>query len=387
MTYRKAMKSCALAVGTAVLATAAMAQDGPIKVGVILPMSGGGAYVGEGIHAGVDLAVKQVNEAGGVLGRPLQVLLRDEQLRPDVSTAAMRELITLEGVQHFIGPATSATSLANSQIAREEKVVNISPSAKTEALTAGDNLHDYIFQLAPTTDVDGVRTVEVLRGMGTESICFTGFDYAYTHDWFAAIRANMGDITEAGEFLVPMNATDFSATITQLLSSDCDTIVGTQYGGSFIAFVKQATPFGLFESRKVLWGSNTGDHAVAAALGAELPGGLWASAADVWYYEGEDSHAAYQQALAAHQGRKETDMWPITGYNAIKFLAAAIEAAGTTEPTAVAAALDGLTIQTPLGEITIDPETNRANSPEFYGRFEPQEGSDVARMTDLRLVR
>lgn len=387
MTYRKAMKSCALALGTAVLATAAMAQDGPIKVGVILPMSGGGAYVGEGIYAGVDLAVKQVNEAGGVLGRPLQVLLRDEQLRPDVSTAAMRELITLEGVQHFIGPATSATSLANSQIAREEKVVNISPSAKTEALTAGDNLHDYIFQLAPTTDVDGVRTVEVLRGMGTESICFTGFDYAYTHDWFAAIRANMGDITEAGEFLVPMNATDFSATITQLLSSDCDTIVGTQYGGSFIAFVKQATPFGLFESKKVLWGSNTGDHAVAAALGAELPGGLWASAADVWYYEGEDSHAAYQQALAAHQGRKETDMWPITGYNAVKFLAAAIEAAGTTEPTAVAAALEGLTIQTPLGEITIDPETNRANSPEFYGRFEPQEGSDVARMTDLRLVR
>lgn len=235
--------------------------------------------------------------------------------------------------------------------------------------------------------MDGVRTVEVLRGMGTESICFTGFDYAYTHDWFAAIRANMGDITEAGEFLVPMNATDFSATITQLLSSDCDTIVGTQYGGSFIAFVKQATPFGLFESKKVLWGSNTGDHAVAAALGAELPGGLWASAADVWYYEGEDSHAAYQQALAAHQGRKETDMWPITGYNAVKFLAAAIEAAGTTEPTAVAAALEGLTIQTPLGEITIDPETNRANSPEFYGRFEPQEGSDVARMTDLRLVR
>lgn len=387
MTCRNAVKAGALALGTTILATAAMAQDGPIKVGVILPMSGGSAYVGEGIYAGVDLAVKQVNEAGGVLGRPLQIMLRDEQLRPDVSTAAMRELITLEGVQHFIGPATSATSLANSQIAREEKVVNISPSAKTEALTAGENLHDYIFQLAPTTDVDGVRTVEVLRGMGTESICFTGFDYAYTHDWFAAIRANMGDIREAGEFLVPMNATDFSATITQLLSSDCDTIIGTQFGGSFIAFVKQATPFGLFDSKKVLWGSNTGDHAVAAALGAELPSGLWASAADVWYYEGEASHAEYQTALADYQGRKETDMWPITGYNAVKFLAAAIEAAGTTEPTAVATALDGLTIQTPLGEITIDPESNRANSPEFYGRFEKQDGADIARMSDLRLMR
>ncbi|SEI13230.1 ABC transporter substrate-binding protein [Paracoccus alkenifer] len=387
MNYAKAMKSCAIALGAAAMATVAMAEDGPIKVGVILPMSGGSAYVGEGIFTGVELAVKQVNEAGGVLGRPLEILLRDEQLRPDVSTAAMRELITLEGVQHFIGPATSATSLANSQIAREEKVVNISPSAKTEALTAGENLHDYIFQLAPTTDVDGVRTVEVLKGIGTESICFTGFDYAYTHDWFAAVRANMGDIREAGAFLVPMNATDFSATITQLLSADCDTVIGTQFGGSFIAFIKQATPFGLFDSKTVLWGSNTGDHAVAAALGAELPAGLWASAADVWYYEGLESHAAYQEALADFQGRKETDMWPITGYNAVKFLAAAIDTAGTTDPTEVAAALDGLTIQTPLGEITIDPETNRANSPEFYGRFEPQDGSNAARMTDLRLVR
>ncbi|WP_018000652.1 ABC transporter substrate-binding protein [Paracoccus sp. N5] len=387
MIYSKAIKAGALALGVAVLGTAAVAEDGPIKIGVILPMSGGGAYVGEGINAGVEMAVKEVNDAGGVLGRPFQILLRDEQLRPDVSTAAMRELITLEGVQHFIGPATSATSLANSQIAREEKVVNISPSAKTEALTAGDNLHDFIFQLAPTTDVDGARTVEVLKGMDAKSVCFTGFDYAYSHDWFKAIRANMGDIREAGEFLVPMNATDFSATITQLLSSDCDTIIGTQYGGSFIAFVKQATPFGLFQTKKVLWGSNTGDHAVAAALGTELPDGLWASAADVWYFDGLESHAAYQKALAAHQGRKETDMWPITGYNAVKFLAAAIEAAGTTDPVAVAAALDGLTVQTPLGEITIDPKTNRANSPEFYGRFEHEDGSDIARMTDLRLVR
>ncbi|RJF86311.1 ABC transporter substrate-binding protein [Oleomonas cavernae] len=366
-------------------AQGARAED-TIKVGVILPISGGAAYVGQGIGDGVRLAVKEINEAGGIDGRKLEILLRDEQMRPDAAVAAARELITREGVKLFIGPATSATGLAVSELAREEKVVNISPSAKTEAIT-GAKLHHYIFQLAPTTDIDGVRAIDVLKGMGTKSICFTGYDYAYTKDWFAGIKANMGGIENAGEFLVPINATDYSAVITQLIANSCDTVVGTMYGGGFIAFVKQAAPFGLFESKKLLWGANTGDYAVAAALGKDFPEGLWASSADVWYYEGSPAHTKYQAGLAALQGRKETDMWPITGYNAVYFLAAAIKKAGSADPEAVAKALEGLTIDSPLGPLTIDPTTHRASSPEFYGQVTTIEGTDVKRLTSLTVVR
>lgn len=374
------------AFAATLLAGAATAQE-PIKLGVILPISGGAAYVGQGIGDGVRLAVKEINDAGGVKGRKLEILLRDEQLKPDVSLAAAKELISKDGVKLFIGPATSATGLAVSELAKEEKVVNISPSAKTEAIT-GEKLHDYIFQLAPTTDIDGVRSVEILKKMGAKSICFTGFDYAYTKDWFKSIRANMGsDFTEAGEFLVPINATDYSATVTQLIANSCDTVIGTMYGGGFISFVKQATPFGLFQSKKLLWGSNTGDYAVAKALGADFPEGMWASSADIWYYEGSDEHKKYQEGLAALQGRKETDMWPITGYNAVKFLAAAIEKAGTDEPKAVRDALEGLTISSPLGELTIDPKTHRAGSPEFYGQVATVPGETVKRLTNVQLVR
>ena len=374
------------ALAATVAAGVASAQE-PIKVGVILPISGGAAYVGQGIGDGVRLAVKEINDAGGIKGRKLEILLRDEQLKPDVALAAAKELISKEGVKLFIGPATSATGLAVSELAKEEKVVNISPSAKTEAIT-GAKLHDYIFQLAPTTDIDGVRAVEVLKQMGAKSLCFTGFDYAYSHDWFKSIRANMGtDLTDGGEFLVPLNATDYSATVTQLIANSCDTVVGTMYGGGFISFVKQATPFGLFQSKKLLWGSNTGDYAVAKALGADFPDGMWASSADVWYYEGSDEHKKYQAGLAELQGRKETDMWPITGYNAVKFLAAAIEKAGTDEPKAVRDALEGLTISSPLGDLTIDPKPHRAGSPEFYGQISTVGDDKVKRLTNMQLVR
>lgn len=375
-------------VATAVIAAAggATAQDA-IRVGVLLPVSGGAASVGEGINTGINLAVEQINAAGGVLGRPLEVLLRDTQLSPDVASSAARELITREEVVALIGPATSGASLAVSALAREEGVVNISPSAKADAITAPENLHDYIFQLAPTTDVDGVRMVDILREAGAESICFVGFDYAYTHDLFRNIRANMEGMEETGEYLVPTTATDYSTMITQLLGNECDTVVGTMFGGGFISFVQQATPFGLFDQKTLVWGSNMGDYAMLSALGSDFPEGMWASASDAWYYEGDTAHSEFQAALAEAQGREETDMWPVTGYNAVHFLAAAIEAAGTTDADAVAAALEGLTVSTPLGDITIDTETHRAGSPEFYGRVGPVEGSDIMQMLDVELVR
>jgi branched-chain amino acid transport system substrate-binding protein len=175
--------------------------------------------------------------------------------------------------------------------------------------------------------------------------------------------------------------------VTQLVANSCDTILGTMWGGGFISFVKQATPFGLFKNKKLVWGSNMGEHAVAVSLKSDFPEGMWAAAADLWYVEGSEAHKKYLAALAKLQGKKETGMWPITGYNAVYFAKAAIEKAGSTEPAGVAAALNGLTIQSPLGELTIDPKTHRANSPEFYGQVVTVPGSEAKRMINARLVR
>lgn len=375
-----------VALAMALTSGSAVFAQSTIKLGVLLPVSGGAASVGLGIQDGVKLAVEEINAAGGVNGKRLEILVRDTQLKPDLAVAAAKELLTKEGVKIFIGPATSGESLAVSEFAKNEKVVNISPSAKTESLTS-TNLHDYIFQLPPTTDVDGVRTAKLLKEIGAKSVCFFGYDYPYTIDLFKAVRANLGDIKDAGNFLVPLGASDYSTMVTQLVSNSCDTILGTTWGGGFISFVKQGTPFGLFKSKKLVWGSNLGEYAVAAALKGDFPEGMWAAASDVWYVDGNDAHKKFHAGLAKIQGKKETGMWPITGYNAVYFAKAAIEKAKSTEPAAVAAAMKGLTIQSPLGELTIDPKTHRANSPEFYGQVVTVKGSDVKQMSNARIVK
>ena len=379
-------RAAASALALALIGVPAAHGQTTIKLGVLLPVSGGAASVGLGIQDGIKLAVEEINAAGGVGGKRLEILVRDTQLKPDIASASAKELLTKEGVKIFVGPATSGESLAVSEFAKIEKVVNISPSAKTESLTTV-NLHDYIFQLAPPTDVDGVRTAKLLKEIGAKNVCFSGYDYADTADLFKSVRANLGDIKDAGNFLVPLGATDYSATVTQLVSNSCDTILGTMWGGGFISFIKQGTPFGLFKNKKLVWGSNLGEYAVATALKGDFPEGVWAAASDVWYDEGTEAHKKFQIGLAKMQGKKETGMWPITGYNAVYFVKAAIEKAGSAEPAAVAAALKGLTIQSPLGPLTIDPKSNRANSPEYYGQIVTVPGSDVKRMANPRLVR
>nr|WP_251031699.1 ABC transporter substrate-binding protein [Paraburkholderia strydomiana] len=357
-----------------------------IKLGVVLPTSGAGAATGLPILDGVKVAVEEINAAGGVMGKKLEILSRDTQMKPATASSVAKELLTKEGVQIFIGPATSAESLAVSEFAKTEKVIDIIPSAKTEALT-GTNLHDYIFQLPPTTDVQGKRMAELLKKeIGAKSVCFTGYDYPYTQDLFRNIRANLGDIKDAGSFLMPLGTTDYNTVITQLLGANCDTIMGTTWGPGFVAFVKQATPFGLFKGRKLLWGSSVGGDGSTTALGKAFPEGLWASADDLWYADATPAHVKYQRSLAKLEGRQDTNMWAITGYNSVYLVKAGIEKAKSTEPAALSTAMAGITFASPLGDLTVDPKNHRANSPEFYGQIVSVPGSDIKRMATPRLM-
>lgn len=377
-----------LSVLTAVtlLGAPAAAQD-TIKIGVLAPLSGGGAYIGEGTLAGVDVAVKELNEAGGVMGRTLEVLSRDTQLKPDVASAVAKELITKEGVGFFVGPISSGTFGAVSELAKQEKVIVTAPVATSEAITS-TNLHPYVFQYPSTTDVAGERFAEVLKNIGAAKVCFVGYDYSYTHDITKSIRENIGEIEVTGEFLLPVNATDYSTMVTQLLANECDTIWGGMFGGGFIAFVKQAQPFGILDNKKLVWGSFLGDPATASAMKGDFPENLWSSSLDLWYYDGGDAHSAYQAAMTEHRGGKEdTSVFSLPAYTLTKMIAAGIEKAQSTDPTEVAKALEGLTLDTPVGPITIDAETHRMNAPEFFGKIVTVDGLEAKRMTEITLFK
>lgn len=385
--FRKfGLASGLVAFAMAFVASPAVKAADPIKLGVIMPISGQVASLGNSLSDGIKLAVQEINEAGGVNGSMLEIVLRDSQAKPDIASAVAKELITKEGVKVIIGPLLSGTGLAVSEVAKQEKIVNFAPSSKTEALTA-EKLHKYIFQLAATTDVDAQRFSALLKKIGAKKVCLVGFDYAYTTDLHRGIQANLDGFEITKEYLVKLGTTDYNTLISELLADPCDTIMGSIFGGGFVAFAKQGAPFGLFKNKQLVWGAQIGNYETLAALKGDFPEGLWTQAADLWYYDGSEAHKNYQTALAKLQGRKETDMWPITGYSAVKFIAAAIAKAGSTDPDKIAEALEGLSIEGPLGTLTMDAKTHRVSAPEFYGQVATVPGSDIKQLTKIEVVR
>jgi len=317
-----------------------------IKIGVLLPTSGGGASYGIPAENGVKLAIKEINESGGVNGKMLEYFIRDTKLKPAVATAA----------------------------------------AQSIALTE-DKFHKYMFQSSANTNIEGRVMAGVLKKVEARKICATGYDYAYSHDFFASLESNLEEgMSIVDTFYVKLGTKDYNALVSQLMGSDCDTVAGLIWGGGFVSMVKQANPFGLFDQKKFVWGAEVGSHEMSSSLKGDYPEGMWANSYDLWFSPLSDVHQAFLDDLAELEGQKETNMYPVTTYNAVKFLAKAIEIAGGTDSDALATALEGMTMETPLGPMTIDAKTHRTETGEFWGPMKKVEGSDVLRMSPAEYV-
>ena len=131
-----------------------------IKIGVPIPLSGPTAVYGVPILKGAELAAQQINAAGGVLGRKIEILSRDSKANADEAVRLSRELIIKDNVDFLAGTLTSAEAPAVSTVAKENKIVFLAPSSKSTILTDEKHIHPYIFRVASNTDVEGLAGAE-----------------------------------------------------------------------------------------------------------------------------------------------------------------------------------------------------------------------------------
>jgi len=146
------------------------------------------------------------------------------------------------------------------------------------------------------------------------------------------------------------------------------------WGAHFVNFAQQAKPFGLFDKVKFITGGEIASHEITGKMGADYPDNVWSNAYELWYDNSSPGHAAFHEKLAKRSGTKETAMWPVLAYIGVKFIAAGVEKAGSAKADDLANALEGMTLDTPVGPRTIDPKTHQANTGQFWGPLVNKEG-------------
>ena len=380
----KTMLSAALPL--AALAAGQAAAE--IKIGVLYPTSGGGAIYGVPAMQGHDLAVEEINAAGGINGEKVVTFARDTKLNPAAASAAAKELITKEGVDVIIGGLASSVGLALSEVSRQETVVYIATIPKTIKLTT-DELHRYVFRTASNTDFEGDAMAQIVAEVGGKKVCDVQLDYAYGHDLGDGIVKALPQRAPDAEIVIKLRpklgATDFTAYVTQIMGAGCDTVTSGLWGNHFVNFAKQAAPFGLFNQVKYITGGEIGSHEVASKMGADFPDNVWSNSYELWYHSITDTHKKFHAALAEKAGTEETAMWPMLAYNGVMFYKAAVEKAGSTDPEKVSKALEGLTIDTPVGSLTIRAEDHQANTGQFWGKMVKKPDADY-RVMDAKWI-
>jgi len=356
------------------LPMAAEAQK-PIKVGMPMPLSGPPALFGEPATKGAQMYVDEINAKGGVLGRKIELLTRDSKADANEAVRVARELILKENVDFLVGTLTSAEGPAVSVVAKENKIVFIAPIPKTDQLTAADKLHPYVFRVAANTTMEGRSAAEIVAKWPVTKIGTIAFDYAYGQDVTRAFVEHIKKIKPGVEIVdqqwPKLGEQDYNPFINAQMAKRPEAVVSSIWGGFFVTFSKQAKALGYFDALKYnfIGLGEAGSPETTKAMGADYPTGIWGNSYDAFYWEdGAGPHKDYTARISKYLKDEYPSSWAIQGYIGMQFLVEAIKKANSTDSDKVAKALLGLSVDTPVGKLTLREKDHQLNRGQLYGK-------------------
>jgi len=353
-------------------AGSAAAQGKAIRIGEINSYSGLATVYTFPYREGIHMAVKEINDAGGVLGRPLEFIFRDDKLKPDEAVKAARELVGQEKVDFLAGCISSGVGLAISAYAKEAKTLYFATHCQTSRLTWDDG-HRYVAHT--TNNVNQYIRALAKKAAATpyKKWAHISPDYEYGHnvwdEFIAYLKQLKPDVQVVQQNWPKLGETDHSSYITALLQSGAEGMLSVVWGAQEIAFVKQARPFGLFEKIHLV-SASVGNPDELDPLGKEAPVGAL-TPGFAWYDEGmQKRHPKLSEWVKKYEARtkKEPTLGASWGYASTYLIAEAIKRAKSADAEKVIAVLgEGYEMEFPWGKVIMRGCDQQAIPPQWTG--------------------
>jgi len=326
---RRILKSGAAAGASLALGAPAIsrAQPAAIKIGHLTPLTGFLGALGNYAQLGIKLAEEEINKAGGVLGRPIEVVSEDS-INPSTAATKAQRMLDAAGAVMLLGEINSASARAIMQVADQNKRLFMSIGARSDVLRGKDcNRVTFHVDIPVTVMVNAAGQALLREGYvrGKKIYSITS-DYLFGHDLAKVAKAyyaaNGG--TSVGDDLVPTDANDFSSYLVKIRHLQPD-LVSTNLGGNQVAnFVKQYAEFGI-KHPVAGFNLNTAD---AWAAGEGNLSGIWPT---VWHHDLDvpASKAFVAAFMQKHAKPPENHAW--IEYITLKIVAQAITETKSTE--------------------------------------------------------
>lgn len=330
----------------------AAAQTGPVKIGVVTPLSGTYAGIGQQVRWGLDLAAAEINAAGGIDGRKIELLYEDEEANPAVATQKAEKLFQVNKVDFLTGTVNSGSTLAVGQVAERNNKLIATTVSFSDAITT-DKCSPNVFRVNARAGMQSAALAEWLaKEKPQANVFYLGPDYEMGRSTVAAFKsaAEAKGSKTVGEVYAPLDNKDYSPFFGQIRSTKPAVIYTSMAGNDTVRLFNQMAEFGVSRNVQVVGASGTITSQNVTAIGKAADGFV----TGVGYSPNIDS-AENRKFLASFTAAYKTqpDLYGADSYGVLFFYKAAVEKAKSTETGKVRDAMRGLQWSTPQGMKTM----------------------------------
>jgi len=365
-----------------VFATPAFAQN-TIKIGELNSYKAQPAFL-DPYKKGWEMAIEEINAAGGVLGKKLEVVSRDDGANPGDAVRAAEELVTREGVVALAGTFLSNVGLAVTNFAGQKKVFFLAAEPLTDKVTWADG-NKYTFRLRSSTYMQVAMLMPGALAAKKKkwALVYPNFEYGQSaaENFKTLMKQSQPDVEFVTEQAPPLGKIDAGAVAQAIDDAKPDAIFNVEFAADLAKFVREGNTRGTFNDRFVV-SLLTGEPEYQDPLKDESPQG-WLVTGYPWNKIHSKEHDAFLQAY-----QKKYNDYPrlgsIVGYVTMKSLAAGIAKAGSTDTKKLVEAFEGLKLDSPFGPLQYRAIDHQATMGAFVGKTAVENGKGT--MVDFQYV-
>jgi len=357
--------------------------QGVLKIGEVNSYKAQPAFL-EPYKKGMELAVDQINASGGLLGKKVELVTRDDNASPGDAVRAAEELLSREKVDVLTGTFLSHIGLALTDFAKQKKVFFLASEPLTDKIV-WQNGNRYTFRLRPSTYMQVAMLVPEAAALKKKRWAIVYPNYEYGQSAAATfkqlLKAAQPDVEFVAEQATPLGKVDAGSVVQALADAKPDAIFNVLFAADLAKFVREGNTRGLFKGREVV-SLLTGEPEYLDPLKDETPNG-WIVTGYPWYGIKTPEHQAF---LKAYQDKFKDypRLGSVVGYATIMSIAEGVRKAGSTDTEKMIQAFKGLSLMSPFGPITYRPEDHQSTMGGYVGKTKNDGGKGV--MVDFRYV-
>ena len=365
-----------LALGMVAALAAFGAQAQAIKVGELNSYKVFPAFL-EPYKKGWELALEEINRAGGVNGRKIEVVSREDGGNPGDAVRVAEELITRENVAVLMGTFASHVGLAVSNLANQRKIVFIAAEPLTDKIV-WENGNRYTFRLRPSTYMQVAMLVPEAAKLKKQRWAIVYPNYEYGQSAAGSFRKLLTQAQPGAQYVAEqapaLGKIEAGAVVQALMDAKPDAIFSALFGADLQKFVREGNIRGLFKNTTV-FNLLAGEPEYLDPLKDETPAGWWVTG----YPWAEIKTPAHQKFLAAYRAKWKDypRLGSVVGYSTMYTVANAIRRAGSTDTEALIGALKGLQMDTPIGPIVYRAVDHQSTMGAYVGQLAKRDGQGV----------